>query len=329
MISIVTPVYNNPKQIAKLLESLRADKQRYPDLEVIAVDDGSATGSVKDVVESSGIARYVRLDKNSGPAKARNEGARLSKGDIVLFVDSDVIFYPDTFSKIKQRFEREPLLGVLCGEYNYEPENKSFSTKFKAIMAQSWIPRDDKITVFVARLGAIKKSIFNDLGGFDDTIKTASSEEWEFGRRLIAAGITINYDSTIMVRHHFPLFRRQVGLFFHRSYMWIGVFRKYGKFDNTCTTPLAATTQIVGVLSMLMFALSIFFANLISAALILMMLFVVMNMRFFKLAALREGILFALFSLPLMLILSCAIVAGSTWGIIHHYLFSNRIGSAT
>lgn len=328
MISIITPAYNNADQVKKLLESVRPDISRGEGPEVIVVDDGSAADAVREVVESSGIARYVRLDKNSGPAKARNEGAKLAKGDILLFVDSDVIFYPSTFSRIKQRFENDPHLNALCGEYDYEPENKSFSTKFKALVSRSWAPLGDTITVFVARLGAIRKSVFDDMGGFDDTIKTASSEEWEFGRRLIAGGITINYDQTIKVRHHFPLFRRQIALFFYRSYMWIGVFKKHGRFDNTCTTPLQAIAQIVGVFSITVFGISLFNVSLMPAAFVLIALFVAMNTRFFKLAAQNEGIVFAVFSLPLMLILSCAVVAGSAIGIICYYLFQNRSGYA-
>jgi GT2 family glycosyltransferase len=311
--SIVTPAHNNPEQVSKLLRSIYPEKVNDRDLEVIIVDDGSSDDSIRRIVEKNNPATYIRLNENRGPAAARNIGAKLAKNDILLFLDSDVVLNRDTLSKITEKFNKDSPVKILCGEYDFEPENRSFFTRFKAIMARSWIPGGNTITVFVARLGAIRKDIFNKLGGFDEGIKTASSEEWEFGRRLINAGFTINYDPAITVKHHFPTFKRQMILFFHRSFMWLHVFRKSGKFDNTCTTPIQAVAQICGFLAVFFMIISVFRISAIFMSLFFLLLFITMNIRFFKLAFMREGLIFTLLSLPPALILSCSIVFGGLW----------------
>lgn len=319
MITIITPAYNNPEQVQKLLESLKSDIEKDRFLEVLVVDDCSRDDSIKKVATDSKFAKYLRLKENQGPAKARNFGAKSAANDILLFVDSDVVFKQDTLLKIKKRFKDDSSLGILCGEYDLEPKNKSFSTTFKAVLARSWIPKTNNITVFVARLGAIKKDIFNSMGGFDDSIRTASSEEWEFGKRLINKGYTIAYDPDIVVKHHFPSFKRQVILLFHRSFMWIYVFKKYRKFDNTCTTPAQAVTQILGFLTVILIFASLYANVLMVVTIIFLAEFIIMDIEFFRLAFTTQGLVFTLLSLPLALILSCAVTLGGVWGFLRFF----------
>ena len=319
MFSIITPAYNNPAQLAKLLDSIRPEVERDLTLEVIVVDDGSTGDSVKDTTAGYAFARYTRMGTNSGPAAARNEGARLAKNDILLFLDSDVIVNSDTISKIRDAFRKDISITALCGEYDIEPANPSFAARFKALMARSWIPKEDRITVFVARIGAIRKSVFETMGGFDAGIKTASIEEWEFGRRLINNGYTIRYDPAIAARHHFPDFGKQLKLFFHRTFMWFYVFKRYGGFDNTCTTPGLAITQVFGSLTALFLLLSIVNMYFLYPAAGLLTLFMIGSRRFFRLTLEREGLIFTLGSIPLGLVLACSIVLGGVMGALYYF----------
>lgn len=94
-VSIVTPVYNAEKLIDKTIESVL--NQTYKDFEMILVDDCS-TDSSKEVIKSySDIdkrIKYHKLDKNSGPAVARNKGIELSQGPYICFLDSDDLWLP-------------------------------------------------------------------------------------------------------------------------------------------------------------------------------------------------------------------------------------------
>ena len=137
--SLITPAYNNADEVRKLLASIKPEFLNDPTLEVIVVDDSSSDDSIGRVVKESGFARYIRLAKNSGPAEARNIGAKSAKNEVLVFVDSDVILNSDTLSRIRDKFIHDKSVAVLGGEYDLEPANPCFSTKFKSLMVLSLI----------------------------------------------------------------------------------------------------------------------------------------------------------------------------------------------
>src|SRR4051794_39343324 len=91
-VSVVVPAYNAAATIAAALEGLRAQDLQAP-YEVIVVDDGSDDGTGAIVKGTSGV-RLAR-QPNQGPAEARNHGARLAKGQVLAFTDSDCVPRPD------------------------------------------------------------------------------------------------------------------------------------------------------------------------------------------------------------------------------------------
>jgi len=97
-VSVVIPAYNRPELLALTLRSLLGQTLEPALFEVIVVDDGSESSSVCNVVaryEKRGLpARAVRLAHNRGRAAARNAGVMESRGDIVVFLDSDMLVLP-------------------------------------------------------------------------------------------------------------------------------------------------------------------------------------------------------------------------------------------
>src|SRR3954453_7495998 len=91
-VSVVVPAYNAAATIAPALEGLLAQDLQAP-YEVIVVDDGSDDGTGAIVKGTSGV-RLAR-QPNQGPAEARNHGARLAKGQVLAFTDSDCVPRPD------------------------------------------------------------------------------------------------------------------------------------------------------------------------------------------------------------------------------------------
>lgn len=93
-VSVIIPTYNRPGQLLKLLESLA--NQTYPAylFEVIVVDDGSSE-SYAEVVEQPWPFRldYHRQD-NQGEAIARNYGVQMSHGELLVFLDDDMVVEP-------------------------------------------------------------------------------------------------------------------------------------------------------------------------------------------------------------------------------------------
>ena len=111
-VSIIVPAYNESVGIAAGISSLA--NSRYPDLEVIVVDDGSTDGTA-DVVDRLGLERVkVVRQVNAGKAAALNTGLRLARNELIVCVDADTQFEPDTLSWLVTPFA-DPHVGAVSG----------------------------------------------------------------------------------------------------------------------------------------------------------------------------------------------------------------------
>src|SRR5919197_5031159 len=115
--SIIVPVHNNPQDLRECLSALIAASS--PDAEIIVVDDAS-TDDTPSVATQMGV-RLLQLAKNSGPAAARNYGARHANGDILFFVDADVVIAPGVVSRVGALFSERPSLAAAFGSYDARP----------------------------------------------------------------------------------------------------------------------------------------------------------------------------------------------------------------
>src|SRR4051812_6967044 len=99
-VSIVVPVYNSARMLGRCLVSICA--QTTADDQVIVVDDGS-TDDVATVADRFPVT-VVRLDRRSGAAAARNQGADRSTRPVLLFVDADVVLHGDVIARGRAHF---------------------------------------------------------------------------------------------------------------------------------------------------------------------------------------------------------------------------------
>jgi len=99
LISVVIPTYNRSTLVERAI--LSVDKQTYPNIELIIVDDGSTDDTKVRVAELAGQVkvplRYI-YQENRGAASARNTGIRAAGSDTICFLDSDDRFLPDKVS---------------------------------------------------------------------------------------------------------------------------------------------------------------------------------------------------------------------------------------
>ncbi|MBN1458144.1 MAG: glycosyltransferase family 2 protein, partial [Armatimonadetes bacterium] len=89
--SVVVPLFNNESSIGRALESVLG--QNPPPTEVIVVDDGSTDAGGSVVTGYGDSVRLVRKE-NGGPGSARNEGMKLTSGELVAFLDADDYWLP-------------------------------------------------------------------------------------------------------------------------------------------------------------------------------------------------------------------------------------------
>ncbi|SCF62551.1 bifunctional polysaccharide deacetylase/glycosyltransferase family 2 protein [Streptomyces sp. Ncost-T10-10d] len=110
-VSVIVPAYNEKECIANTLNSLAAST--HP-IEIIVVDDGS-TDETAEIAESLGLpnVRVVRQE-NAGKSAALNNGVRQARCDIVVMMDGDTVFEPDTVRRLVQPFG-DPEVGAVAG----------------------------------------------------------------------------------------------------------------------------------------------------------------------------------------------------------------------
>ena len=111
--SVIVPLFNKEQFIERTLQSVFA--QTYADYELIVVDDGSTDESFNIAIQTIGQDapnRQIIRQKNSGVAAARNNGAALSKGEYICFLDSDDWWEPDFLEEIDKLITEYPDAGL-------------------------------------------------------------------------------------------------------------------------------------------------------------------------------------------------------------------------
>ncbi|MEZ5424180.1 MAG: glycosyltransferase family 2 protein [Pyrinomonadaceae bacterium] len=203
-ISIVIPTYNRPDQLKSVLKHLLAsDTEGFDNVEIIVVDDGSKE-SARHVVESFDVRPPFNLayvfQENTGPAEARNHGFRLAKNEIVLFIDDDILVFPDL---IRNHFlaHSERKGAVFFGQCPYlVPEIETPAYRYLAELNDQGIAALDhlregrfiRLDTIASGNISFEKSMFTDTGevyGRDLTI--AAGEEFELALRLMKKRIAV------------------------------------------------------------------------------------------------------------------------------------------
>ncbi len=184
-ISVIMPAYNASHLLPRVLPPLMKMLADGELAEVIVVDDVS-TDDTAARAEAMG-ARVIRAPKNGGPGAARNLAAREAVGDVLWFVDSDVIAWPGGPDQIKAAFA-DPSVGAAFGSYDSAPEGSWFS-RYKNLLHRFHHQQAREASTFWAGCGAVRASTFAELGGFDiDTYKVPSIEDIELGYRIAGLG---------------------------------------------------------------------------------------------------------------------------------------------
>ncbi len=197
-LSIVIPVYNGGEKFQKCLDSIKHSLGTID--EVIVVCDGDTDGSWQ-VAKDFG-AKVLRLASCGGPARARNLGAKAAKGELLFFMDADVTIHPQTLDQIKQQFQQEPSLSALIGSYDDTPGAENFLSQYKNLFHHYTHQVSSEVaSTFWGACGAIRRSAFAAVGGFDESYRHPCIEDIELGYRLKREGYSIRLCKEIQVKH--------------------------------------------------------------------------------------------------------------------------------
>lgn len=175
IVSIIIPTFNRAYTLENAISSVL--DQSAANWELIIVDDGS-TDNTQKVIEKHLSDERIQyfFQENSGVSVARNKGVELSRGDYVIFLDSDDRFLPGLFSKLKEVDYTS--YDLICWHVLKKVDGKS----------SVWKPRKlekiyNKITAtFLAGSICYKKEVFIEAGGFDSEM--TFGENYELGLRI-------------------------------------------------------------------------------------------------------------------------------------------------
>lgn len=198
-ISVVVPVHNGASTLPACLDAVRASEFRG--FELIVVDDGSDDGSA-DIAASHGCA-VLGSDRRRGPAAARNHGARAAKGEIVLFTDADVVLPKDALQRIADDFDAHAEIAAVQGIYRCPGPCGNPSSRYQNDYYHYFCRRipGAYTSVFATWCAAVRRSVFWEVGGFDERIPHPSVEDEELGYELVDRGHLILLDRALAVDH--------------------------------------------------------------------------------------------------------------------------------
>lgn len=199
-ISVVMPAYNAAHYMPLVLPPLLNMLHEGEIGELLVVDDQSTDNTIA-VAEEMG-ATVLRNPVNGGPGAARNLAARHAKGDILWFVDSDVIAWPGGAAHILPAFA-EPDVVAVFGSYDETPSGQSWISKYKNLVHRYYHQRgNEESSTFWAGCGAVRKDAFLAVNGFDVVTYTRPSiEDIDLGYRLRAAGGRILLLPNLLGKH--------------------------------------------------------------------------------------------------------------------------------
>ncbi|MBU0673523.1 MAG: glycosyltransferase [Proteobacteria bacterium] len=325
MISIVIPVYNSENQITRLLDSIKQSRVE-DEIEVVVVDDASKDGTVEAIKQYP--VRIYENDTNYGSAYSRNRGVKEACGDLIVFFDADVVLKDNTLQSLIARSEELSDKDAYIGIYSKDPVEKGFVPEFKALLDFShWLyVQSREVTSFEPRCAILRKKAFLDVGGFDEKIKGADVEDYEFGYRLLAAGGKIYLDKNIQVDHHFPLkMTTIVKNFFQRGASWIKLFLQRKEFDNVATTKGAGAACIMAFVSFLLFFPGVFVKEAAFLWVSSMIIYVILIHKFMGFVLREKGVHFMLLSFFAQYLLNVVLGVAAVKGVAE-YILQKMVG---
>lgn len=316
-LSVIIPVYNGAPTLPRCLAALRAST-RAP-AEIIVVDDSSTDDSAA-IARVAGARVIVLTGKPHGAAFARNRGAELARGDVLVFVDADVAVHTDTLARIEQVLADNADLAAVFGSYDDDPAEHDLFSRYKNLLhhfTHQHAPRE--AMTFWAGCGAIRHEVFLGLGGFDERYTRPSIEDIELGARLWRAGQRVWLCPEIQCTHlkrwtPRALFRSDI---FDRAVPWTQLILRERNLPNVLN--LDTRNRASALLAWTIVASGpggIWVAWLWVVMLIALSALIVLNIKLYRLVARRGGIGCAVGAsvLHILYFLYSSLVFALVWG---------------
>ena len=193
LVSVIIPAYNCERFLRDAVKSVL--DQKYSPLEIIIVDDGSTDGTANVAKSFTETVRYLH-QTNQGPAAARNRGIEHAQGSLIAFADADDLWPANKLDQQLPYLIRDPKIDIVLGRIQQvqlsETENGQTQSEEFAEPA------------FSVNLGSaiIRKSVFERVGMFDETMRYSEDVDWFMRAREAGATIVTIDAVTLFYRQH-------------------------------------------------------------------------------------------------------------------------------
>lgn len=214
VLSAIVPVHNNFEYTAWLLRQLRTAQKCNPQLrlEVIVVDNGSTdlTRRLPQLVDG---VKYLRLEDAVGYPLACNAGAKAAAGDLLVFLNNDIELVEGCFEAVARTLADETigavggriikLNGVLQeagGLVWSDGSAAGFGRGADPLAARFMVPRD--VDYCSGCFLGVRRSVFEQLGGFEEAFSPGYYEETDLCARIWAQGLRVRYEPDVAIHHY-------------------------------------------------------------------------------------------------------------------------------
>ncbi len=297
-VAVVIPVYNGGAAFEQCIASVLAANPA-PD-EIIVVDDGSTDKSC-EIARREGI-RLIHTGRQQGPAVARNLGVQSAKSDWIFFIDADVTITPKTVDILKSKIANDQTIDALIGSYDNSPGAPNLLSQYKNLLHHYTHQQSSaEGFTFWGACGAIRRNVFLEQGGFDESYLLPSIEDIELGYRLNAANYKIAVYHDLQVKHlkrwdSASLLRTDV---FQRAIPWSKLLLKYGQMKNSLNLSHWCRARVaVSGLIVLFATLGIVWPGMLWVATGLMVTLLILDFPVLNWFRRERGLLFALRIIP-------------------------------
>ena len=204
MISIIVPVFN---QHDATYECLTAVLENTQDCEIIVIDNGS-TPPIKPPFSGFIETRVIRNEENKGFPVAVNQGIREAKGDVICLLNNDVIVTPGWAERLLHHLETyaivAPLTNFCAGVQSVQTdpyETKEQLCEAAVHLSEECAGESQDVNWVIGIVMMFKRSLYDELGSFDESLWPCCGEEIDFCFRARAAGYKVGIANDVYVHH--------------------------------------------------------------------------------------------------------------------------------
>lgn len=196
LVSVVIPTFNNKDSLLQCLKSLTVSS--YKNIEIIVVDNGSTDGTSEAVKQYFPEVKLITLNENTGVTGGRNTGAKVAKGEFILFLDHDMVADKEMIKILVEIMQKNANIGISGPVIYYydEPEKiwaagTSINMLTGKISFNNVMSSDEYFEVQVMPAAImVRRDVLRRVGLFDDTF-FATYEDTDLCFRIRKAGYKV------------------------------------------------------------------------------------------------------------------------------------------